>query len=292
MSGSVIGYRVSALAIGLGSLVACGGGGSGSSNSTPTTPATDAQKTQTANMTKSFVTMGAYTGGPQGQAMVVGDKAVACPMFLPALVAAAGCFSPTWSSDKKTCTMDFSGCPNMSGSITYAYTFTWSGIPFSSNFTGSFTISYNNFGYHYGSDASLMNGTVTITGNGTYTLAAVSSFDLSIKGSNLVTSSTVAGVPHSWTGAMDLHETGTGSGASAKMQEWGSVSFSDSNNSFSAEIPPDKKVTYDSSLCLTAPISGTMNWTAHTVEGNAAITATFGPNCGSFSIDGQVYNVN
>ncbi len=285
-----ISFGASALVIGLGSLIACGGGGGGSSpssaNGSESTP-TVAQKTQTAGMVKNVTALMAYTPSSMGvgQAIVVGDQTIACPTFVPALALATGCPAITPSPDKKAITLDFSGCSDMSGSITVKADPTASG----SNFNYSSKTTYDHFTYHNGSDSGSINGTISTKGTVTPHSDTTSSFAFDIQGDGVTASSTIGDVTDSWTGTLNLHLTGTNSGeASTQMQAWGTAQYQGSDATYDATISSSTPIAWDTSQC-SAPISGTMNWAC----GGTQLSAVFGqPACGSYTLNGEPFTLD
>ncbi len=271
-------YKVSAMAIGLGGFIACGGGGSGTTN---TPPATEAQQTQVAALVPGFLnTVSASPNSGQAR-MVVGKQDVPVPLLIPALANMSGCGSVTFTLN--TVKVDFTNCPGMSGSITFS--FTASVKDSTTTFDGQLT--YDHVEYTDGIYHGSINGSANYTLTNTYTLTDGFSFTRHIVARDL---SFTDNLGNSWTTQMDQYVNGSVSGLLViKSTGWGTASYAGTAGNYSVNIPQNNPINYDSSQCPQAPKSGSITWTANN---NAVIHVTFGPDCGSFSVDGVIHKLN
>ncbi len=291
MARSDTGYRVSALVVGLGSLIACGGGGTGASsnNGAPATPATEAQKVQVASLVPGFMKTGGLAEIVADSLknarvkVVAGDQGVFRPTPVPDLAHASG-YGTTQMLGSNTTDIRV---PNMkSGSILFTYS--ESGTAPMTTFDG--TLTFKDVTYQAGLNQASVNGSIALNCSITSNSSGVTyTTDISTPTKLLFSD----GSNHSWTALLDHHVTGSISGTLPnrvlKRTEYGTANYTGPQGTYSVSILQNNPLTYDSSQCLLLPISGAMSWTA---DNNSVANVTLGPGCGSFAIDGEVHTLN
>ncbi len=275
-------YRTSVLAMGLGSLVAYGGG-SPASNTTQVidSTATLDQNAQIASLVKNLTTI----MGHKQSSMDVLDPKVSrdseknAPVFMPALSFLSKNPIILPSRDGKGVTFDFSGCKGVSGSITV----TIDSTPSHKNPHYTSKTTYDHFQYQEGSNAGSIDGTVTLVGTITPNSHTTSSFAIDLLSNGLKTTSIVGGVNQSWNGTVNLHLVGTRNGEnSTQMKAWGAVRYHGSTATYGVTISPTLPLVWNTAQG-TNPLSGTMNWMC----GNTQIPTVFGPTDGAYTLNGM-----
>ena len=259
----------------LGLAMACGSGSDGSTPvlQDPTVPTVE-QVNQTAVLTKNFMMTGSFMSMP-GVPMVVGSRGQ-YPLLAPLAVTSTDCPTVTYSADYKTITMDFSGCPNMYGSIVMSFWVDANGDHHS-------VYIYNNYGYNYSYASGSLNGQLTMDG----TVVGGTTFNYHMQSFGLSGTASANGSTLAWTETMDFNLSMVISGSTVSMMEWGSLGYAGSFGSYSADISNSDPLTWSNLSSCPYPTSGTINWTT----GGLHYTSTFGkPGCGDFTVNGKAYS--
>lgn len=264
-------------------LTACGGGGSSSaSTSTPTTPPQGTMN-RSVTLTRNLVGLGGFMAAPgvtPGTTPLVVTQKGGIPLMVPALAPTA-MQCPTVTYGMNSFVMDYSGCTDMSGSVS---------VDFSSDANGVIheNLVFNNFGYHFtlsgASYASSMQGSVTLEGTLGSSSGTTHTYSWRVRsGANGLSCSFQApGISEAWTQIMDLTTTVVSHGTSMQMTEFGSASYAGTLGTCTAVIPQDKPLLWDTATCF-YPQSGTIQW----MVSGTPVTAIFGLPCGTVTLNGS-----
>lgn len=237
---------------------------------------------QAGQMVRNVLRMGQFSMAPGFGGMPAlitpnGDKA---PL---ALGSSATCYTITTDQSNPnhvTMFMDFSNCPNFTGSVGYVIDFGAAGYAMTTtfaNFGYSFTMNGNLF-------ASRMNGVISSTGSVdaggqsyTYTLMTQGPFS---------SQWTYGG--HTYAYTFTMNEAFNINLNTFRFSTSGTYNYTDASGTWTITVPAGTPIIVDYMSGCLYPISGTMN----IVGPSGTFSATFGPTCGTVTINPGNYVID
>ncbi len=237
---------------------------------------------QAGQMVRNVLRMGQFSmapgfGGIPALIAPNGDKA---PLALRDYTTCYTITTDTSNPNHVTMLMDFTNCQDFTGSIGYVIDTSAAGYVFNTTFT--------NFGYSFTLDgnlfASRMNGVISSTGSMgpggqsyTYTVITQGPF----------TSQWTYG-GHTYAYTFSMNETFNINFNTLRFSTSGTYSYSDASGTWTITVPAATPMVADYMSGCLYPISGTMN----IVGPSGAFSATFGPTCGTVTINPGNYVIN